>query len=138
MLFRSIEVDRYSAVDDSGVIINPMLFHGQVHGAIAQGLGQALCEHTVYDDDTGQFLSGTFMDYCMPRASMIPDLNVGSNEVRCETNDLGVKGAGEGGCCGAPPAIVNAALDALKDLGVTDLAMPLTPLRVWQAIQAAK
>ena len=78
------------------------------------------------------------MDYCMPRASMIPDLNVGSNEVRCETNDLGVKGAGEGGCCGAPPAIVNAALDALKDLGVTDLAMPLTPLRVWQAIQAAK
>lgn len=133
-----IEVVRYSAIDDSGVIINPMLFHGQVHGAIAQGLGQALCEHTVYDDDTGQFLSGSFMDYCMPRATMIPDLNVGSNEVPCTTNDLGVKGAGEGGCCGAPPAIVNAALDALKDLGVTDLAMPLTPMRVWQAIQAAK
>jgi carbon-monoxide dehydrogenase large subunit len=133
-----IKVDRYSAVDDSGVIINPMLFHGQVHGAIAQGLGQALYEHTVYDDDTGQFLSGSFMDYCMPRASMIPDLNVGSNEVRCTTNDLGVKGAGEGGCCGAPPAVMNAVLDALKDLGVTDLAMPLTPMRVWQAIQAAK
>jgi carbon-monoxide dehydrogenase large subunit len=133
-----VTVDRYSAVDDSGVIINPMLFHGQVHGAIAQGIGQALYEHTVYDDDTGQFLSGSFMDYCLPRASMIPDLNVGSNEVRCKTNELGVKGAGEGGCCGAPPAVVNAALDALKEIGVTDLAMPLTPMRVWQAIQAAK
>jgi len=133
-----VEVVRYTAVDDSGVIINPMIVHGQVHGGVAQGLGQALLEHTAYDDETGQFLTGSFMDYGMPRAAHFPDLNVSSHEVPCATNELGVKGAGEGGACGAPPAIVNAAIDAVKGLGVRSLDMPLTPERVWRAIQAAK
>ncbi len=134
----SVEVVRYAAVDDNGNIINPMIVHGQVHGAIAQGLGQALLEHTVYDDDSGQLLSGSYMDYGIPRADDVPPLEVSNHVVPSTTNDLGVKGAGEGGCCGAPPAIVNAVVDALKDIGIRHIDMPLTPERVWRAIRNAE
>ena len=129
---------RYAAVDDSGTILNPMIVHGQVHGGIAQGLGQAILENPVYESDTGQLLTGSFMDYAMPRARHIPDLIVANNENEPSTsNELGVKGAGEGGCCGAPSAIVNATLNALKPLGITHIDMPLTSEKVWRAIQEA-
>ncbi len=123
----------YAAVDDVGVVINPMLVHGQCHGGIMSGIGQAMLEHARYDDESGQFLTATFQDYCMPRASDAPSFKLGLNIVPCPSNDLGVKGAGEGGACGAPPAIVSAACDAL---GIAHIDMPLTPERVWRAIAA--
>jgi carbon-monoxide dehydrogenase large subunit len=128
-----LEVVRYAAVDDVGNVINPMLVHGQSHGGIAQGLGQAVLEAARYDADSGQFVSATFMDYAMPRADDLPDLAIGFNIVPTPVNELGVKGAGEGGACGAPPAIVSAACDAL---GVAHIDMPLTPERVWRALRA--
>nr|WP_123691482.1 xanthine dehydrogenase family protein molybdopterin-binding subunit [Stella humosa] len=128
-----VRIARYVCVDDCGEIINPLLIRGQVHGAVAQGLGQALLERTAYDPDSGQLVSGSFMDYAMPRASDMPDLDVGFHVVRNPSNDLGVKGAGEGGSCGAPPAIVSAVCDAL---GITHIDMPLTPEVVWRAIRA--
>ena len=126
-----VEVVRYAAVDDVGNVINPMLVHGQSHGGIVAGIGQALLEHAVYDPESGQFLTATFQDYCMPRASDAPSFDLGFNVVPCPNNDLGVKGAGEGGACGAPPAVVSAVCDAL---GVTHVDMPLTPERVWRAM----
>lgn len=121
----------YAAVDDVGVVINPMLVHGQCHGGIMSGIGQAMLEHARYDDESGQFLTATFQDYCMPRAGDAPSFRLGLNEVPNPSNDLGVKGAGEGGACGAPPAIVSAVCDAL---GVAHLDMPLTPEAVWRAL----
>ncbi|PWS35756.1 carbon monoxide dehydrogenase [Falsiroseomonas bella] len=129
-----LEVVRYAAVDDVGNVINPMLVHGQSHGGIAQGLGQAVLEEARYDAESGQFVSATFMDYAMPRASDLPDLAIDFNVVPTPVNELGVKGAGEGGACGAPPAIVSAACDAL---GVAHLDMPLTPEKIWRTLRAA-
>jgi carbon-monoxide dehydrogenase large subunit len=126
-----LDVVRYACVDDVGNVINPMLVHGQSHGGIAQGLGQAVLEAVRYDPESGQFLTATFMDYAMPRAADLPPLDVGFNIVPTPVNDLGVKGAGEGGACGAPPAIVSAACDALN---VAHIDMPLTPERVWRAL----
>jgi carbon-monoxide dehydrogenase large subunit len=127
-----LEVVAYACVDDVGVVINPMLVHGQSHGGIAQGLGQAVLEEARYDPASGQFLTATFLDYAMPRADDLPHLEVDVNVVPTPVNELGVKGAGEGGACGAPPAIVSAACDAL---GVAHLDMPLTPERVWRALR---
>jgi carbon-monoxide dehydrogenase large subunit len=127
-----LTVDRYAAVDDVGNVINPLLVHGQSHGGIAQGLGQAVLEHALYDQESGQFLTATFQDYAMPRAADLPDLVIDFNIVPTPINELGVKGAGEGGACGAPPAIVSAACDAL---GVAHVDMPLTPERVWRVLQ---
>jgi carbon-monoxide dehydrogenase large subunit len=126
-----LDVVRYACVDDVGNVINPMLVHGQSHGGIAQGLGQAVLEAVRYDPESGQFLTATFMDYAMPRATDLPPMEVGFNIVPTPVNELGVKGAGEGGACGAPPAIVSAACDAL---GVGHIDMPLTPERVWRAL----
>jgi carbon-monoxide dehydrogenase large subunit len=133
----AVEVARFSAIDDVGVAVNPMLVDGQVHGGIAQGLGQALLEEVAYDRATGQLLTGSFLDYAMPRASDFPPFDVALHEVPTKTNPLGVKGAGEAGCVGAPAAAINAILDALAPLGVTHIEMPATPERVWRAICAA-
>ena len=130
-----IEVVAYTAVDDCGRVINPLLARGQVHGGVVQGLGQTLLEDVHYNED-GQLLTGSFMDYCMPRASQTPDIDVSFNEVLEPNNELGVKGIGEGGACGAPPALVNAVLDALKDHGVSALDMPLTSEKIWRALAA--
>jgi carbon-monoxide dehydrogenase large subunit len=131
-----VTVERYAAVDDVGKLINPLIVDGQIHGGLAQGFGQALMEHAVFDGSGGQLLSGSFTDYAMPRASDLPFFKVGYNEVLCKTNPLGVKGAGEAGTCGAPPAIMNAILDALKPYGIRHIDMPATSLKVWQAIAA--
>ena len=132
-----IRVLRYTVVDDLGTLINPLMVAGQVHGGTAQGLGQALLEHTVYDE-SGQLVSGSYMDYCMPRADDMPPMDVTFVEdMPCTTNPMGVKGAGEAGAIGAPPAIINAVLDALTPLGVRHLDMPATPERIWRALQAA-
>ncbi len=125
---------RYTAADDFGTPINPLLLVGQVQGGLAQGIGQALLERTVYDPATGQLLSGSFMDYTMPRAADLPDLDVHLHGVPTASNPLGVKGAGQAGSIAAPPAVVAAVLDALAPRGVTHLDMPLTPERVWRAL----
>lgn len=129
-----VNVVAYTAVDDCGRVINPLLATGQVHGGVVQGIGQALFENIVYDDD-GQLLSGSLMDYAMPRASQVGDIQVSFNEVLDPNNELGVKGIGEGGACAAPSAVVNAVLDALAPLGVESLDMPLTPERVWRSMR---
>jgi carbon-monoxide dehydrogenase large subunit len=139
-----VEIDRdtgevrvlgYWGVDDVGTVINPMIVDGQIQGGVAQGLGQALREHCVYDPASGQLLSGSFMDYALPRAADMPPVVSELDESQpCTHNPLGAKGCGEAGSIGAPAAIVNAALDALRPLGVTDLQLPLTPERVWRAI----
>jgi carbon-monoxide dehydrogenase large subunit len=128
---------RYTVVDDFGVTINPMMLEGQVHGGVVQGIGQALLEETVYDNDSGQLLSGTFMDYAMPRADNLPNFSFTTRNVPCKANPLGVKGAGEAGAVGAPPALINAIVDALHHKGVRHVDMPATPSRVWQALHAA-
>ena len=129
---------RYVVVDDFGVTLNPLLLAGQVHGGIAQGAGQALCEQTVYDE-SGQLLTASFMDYSMPHADEMPSFEFETRNVRCTTNPLGVKGAGEAGTIGATPAVMNAVVDALhRAYGIGHLDMPATSERVWQAIQAAK
>ena len=133
-----VRILRFASVDDVGVVINPMLLEGQLHGGIAQGAGQALLEHIRYDEESGQLLTGSFQDYCMPRADDLPDFEFDMHNVPTPSNPLGVKGAGEAGCIGAPPAIVNAILDALWSEGVRDIQMPATPQAVWKAIQAAK
>ena len=122
-------------MDDCGVIINPLLVAGQVHGAVAQGLGQALLELAAYERGTAQYLAGSFQDYCMPRADDMPHIEVGFNVVVNPSNDLGVKGIGEGGSCGAPPAIVSAVADALRDFGVQHVDMPITPEAMWKLLQ---
>jgi len=117
--------------------VNPMIVHGQMHGAVAQGIGQALTERCVYDATSGQLLSGSFLDYAIPRADELPSISVTSRDVPSPTNPLGVKGAGEGGTVGAPGAVIHAILDALAHLGVTHIDMPATPESVWEAIQQA-
>jgi carbon-monoxide dehydrogenase large subunit len=131
-------VDRFTAVDDFGTIINPMIVEGQVHGGLVQGIGQALMEQCVYDKETGQLMTGSFIDYTMPRADDFPTFKLDTVCTPCTHNPLGTKGCGEAGAIGSPPAVINAVLDALRDLGVKELDMPATPRRVWEAIQAAK
>jgi carbon-monoxide dehydrogenase large subunit len=131
------QVVKYTAVNDFGTIINPMLTDGQTHGGVVQGLGQSLMEHTVYDEQ-GQLLSGSFMDYALPRAHHAPPFEVLSHPVPAKTNPLGVKGCGEAGCAGSLTSIMNAVVDALSVYGIKHIDMPATPLRVWQAIQDAQ
>ena len=128
-----VEVVSYIAVDDCGTVINPMIVHGQVHGGVAQGLGQVLGEHAIYDDD-GQLLAGSFMDYMMPRADDLPSMKLGFHSVPCTTNPVGAKGAGEAGTTGALPAGMNAILDALSAHGITEMDMPATSPKVWAAL----
>jgi carbon-monoxide dehydrogenase large subunit len=132
-----VDIVRYVAVDDVGRVLNPLLLDGQMHGSTAQGVGQALLEDCVYEEGSGQLLSGSFMDYAIPRAGMFPSFRVANNEVLAPNNPLGVKGGGEGGTTGAPPAVINAVVDALRELGVRDVPMPATPRRVWEAIRTA-
>ena len=134
----AIDLLRYTAVDDYGRLINPMLTEGQVHGGLAQGIGQALVEHTVYDPQTGQLLSGSLMDYALPRATDLPFFDIELVERPTGANPLGVKGSGQAGCIGAPQTVMAAVLDALRSAGVERLEMPATPARVWEALQAAK
>jgi aerobic carbon-monoxide dehydrogenase large subunit len=133
-----VRIDRFTAVDDFGTIINPMIVEGQVHGGLVQGIGQALMENCVYDPESGQLLTGSFMDYAMPRADDFPQFKLDTVCTPCTHNPLGTKGCGEAGAIGSPPAVINAVLDALHDLGVKELDMPASPHRVWEAIQAAK
>ncbi|WP_229266874.1 xanthine dehydrogenase family protein molybdopterin-binding subunit [Leptospira sp. severe_002] len=133
-----VEIVKFTAVDDSGTIINPLLFEGQIHGGIVQGLGQALMENIAFDPSTGQLLSGSFQDYAMPRAEDVPHFNLEELGTAEKSNPLGVKGAGESGTVGAPPAIIGAIVDALKDYGVIDIPMPATSARIWQAMQNGK
>jgi aerobic carbon-monoxide dehydrogenase large subunit len=128
------EIVAFTAADDFGNIVNPMIVEGQVHGGIAQGIGQALLEHTVYDEN-GQLLTGTYMDYSMPRADDVPSIKVGTTVTPCTHNPLGVKGCGEAGAIGSPPAVVNAIVDALKEYGVDHIDMPVTSEKVWRVIQ---
>jgi carbon-monoxide dehydrogenase large subunit len=129
-----VEIDRYTVVDDVGRVINPMICHGQIEGALAQGIGQALMENVAFDAESGQMLSASFMDYAMPRASDLPlHYEMDFIDVPAKTNPLGVKGVGEAGCVGAPPVVMNAILDALQ---IDHLDMPATPHRIWQALQA--
>jgi aerobic carbon-monoxide dehydrogenase large subunit len=133
-----VRIDRFTAVDDFGTIINPMIVEGQVHGGLVQGIGQAMMENCVYDRETGQLLTGSFMDYAMPRADDFPNFKLDTTCTPCSHNPLGAKGCGEAGAIGSPPSVINAVLDALRPLGVTDFDMPASPNRVWEAIQAAK
>ncbi len=132
-----VQVVDVAIADDVGVVINPMIVDGQAHGGLAQGIGQALYEECVYDEE-GQLLSGSFMSYCMPRAADLPMFKVGNHVTACTHNPIGIKGVGEVGAIGVPPAVINAVLDALAPLGVTHIDMPATPEKVWRAIQAAQ
>ena len=132
-----VQVVNFTAVDDVGRVINPMIVAGQVHGGVAQGIGQALLEGCVFDAD-GQLLTGSYMDYTMPRADNVPSFTVATESTLCAHNTLGVKGVGEVGAIGSPPAVINAVVDALSPLGVTDVSMPATPETVWRAIQDAQ
>jgi carbon-monoxide dehydrogenase large subunit len=127
------EIVAFSACDDFGNIVNPMIVEGQVHGGLAQGIGQALLEGCVYDPDSGQLLTASYMDYAMPRAADVPAFRVDNRVTPCTHNALGVKGCGEAGAIGAPPAVINAICDAI---GVKEIAMPATPERVWRALRA--
>jgi aerobic carbon-monoxide dehydrogenase large subunit len=132
------KIAKYTAVDDFGNLINPMIVEGQVQGGVAQGIGQALLEGAVYDEDSGQLLTGSFMDYNMPRAANMPhieDFQLGFTCTPCPTNPLGMKGCGEAGAIAAPPAVMNAITHAI---GVRDMSMPATPLAVWSAMQSMK
>jgi carbon-monoxide dehydrogenase large subunit len=131
------EIVRYSAVDDCGRAINPMIVHGQVHGGIVQGVGQALWEQVVYDRDSAQLLTGSFMDYAMPRADLLPFFTTELSEVPCPTHPLGMRPAGEGGTTPALGVVINAIVDALAEFGVSHVEMPATPERVWRAIREA-
>jgi carbon-monoxide dehydrogenase large subunit len=133
-----VNLARYTAVDDYGIMVNPMIAAGQAHGAIAQGIGQALLEAAHYDPDSGQVLAGSFMDYALPRADDLVPFELGFNPTRCTTNPLGVKGCGEAGMVGAFPAIANAILDALAPLGVGKIDGPATAYCVWRTIAAAR
>jgi carbon-monoxide dehydrogenase large subunit len=133
-----VRVDRFVAADDFGNVVNPMIVEGQVHGGLAQGIGQALLEGCVYDQD-GQLLTGSYMDYAMPRADDLPGFVVETVKgTPCTHNPLGVKGCGEAGAIGATPAVINAVVDALAHLGVRDVPMPASPHTVWKTIRAAQ
>ncbi len=129
---------RYITVDDVGIVLNPLIVDGQMHGGVAQGIGQALTENTVYDEVSGQLLSGTFMDYQIPRARDLPMIETTRIAVPTKRNPLGVKGVGETGAIGAPPAVMNALVDALAHLGIEHIDMPATPVRIWRAIRDAR
>jgi carbon-monoxide dehydrogenase large subunit len=133
-----VQLVGYVIVDDVGTVINPITLKGQVHGGVAQGVGQALMEQVVYDRESGQLLTATFMDYAMPRADTFPDMHVESHPVPTKLNPLGAKGAGEAGTVGALPVVINAVVDALAPLGVRSLDMPASPERVWEAIRSAR
>jgi carbon-monoxide dehydrogenase large subunit len=133
-----MRIMRYASIDDVGRCINPLIVHGQTHGAIAQGVGQAVCEQVFLDPDSGQPLTGSLMDYGMPRSDTLPSFDTGIAEVLSPTNPLGIKAGGEGGTTAAPAAVVSAILDALRDYGVKDMPMPATPYAIWSAIQDAK
>ncbi len=133
----ALELDTYTAVNDFGRVINPQLLEGQIHGGLAQGFGQAVFENCVYDPESGQLLSGSFMDYCMPRADDMPEFFLATNEVLTKQNSFGLKGCGEAGCIPSVPAVVSAVLDALAVRGVEHIDMPLTPERIWRAAQAS-
>jgi len=132
-----VSVVKYSMVNDFGVIVNPLLVAAHAHGGVVQGIGQALMERTVYDED-GQFLTGSFMDYALPRASDPVAFQIDSHLVPAKTNPPGAKGCGEAGCAGSLPAVMNAVVDALSELGIRHIDMPATPFRVWTAIQKAR
>jgi len=132
-----VQVVRYTGVNDFGTIVNPMIVAGQLHGGVAQGIGQALMEEINYDE-SGQPITGSFMDYALPRAGDIPLMTVGDHPSPAKSNPLGTKGCGEAGCAGSLICIVNAVLDALSEYGIKQIDMPLTPERVWRAIQDAK
>src|SRR5690606_3332587 len=132
------QIVRYTVVDDVGTVMNPMLLHGQIHGGVVQGVGQVLKEDIRFDASSGQLLTGSFMDYAMPRAHDFPPFKVESNPVPTKTNPPGVKGAGEAGSVGALPAVANAIVDALSQYGIHDIEMPATPERVWRALQSAR
>jgi carbon-monoxide dehydrogenase large subunit len=132
-----IDIQRYSVVDDVGTVMNPLLLEGQIRGGIAQGIGQIVMEDIHFDAGSGQLVTGSFMDYAMPRAGDIPLMECETNPVPTETNPLGVKGAGEAGAVGAMPAVGNALVDALAPLGIRDVPMPASPERLWRAIRDA-
>jgi carbon-monoxide dehydrogenase large subunit len=132
-----VELKRYVAVDDVGNVINPMIVDGMLHGGVAHGIGQALLEHAKYNAD-GQLMTGSMMDYALPKADQLPNFETERTVTPSPSNPLGVKGAGEAGAIAAPAAVANAVMDALAPLGVRHLDMPLTPERVWEAIQKAK
>jgi carbon-monoxide dehydrogenase large subunit len=129
-----VEIVRYSVVDDVGTVLNPMLLHGQIHGGVAQGAGQVLMED-IHFDASGQLVTASFMDYAMPHAHNLCEMEVESNPVPTKTNPLGTKGAGEAGNVGALPAVANALVDALSEFGIKHIEMPATPERVWRAMQ---
>jgi len=133
-----IKVANYVVIDDVGHALNPLIVRGQVHGGVAQGIGQAMLERTAFDAESGQLLSASFMDYALPRADDLPNIDVDFIEVPCETNPLGVKGAGEAGAVGSPPALINAVVDALAGDGVKHIDMPATPECVWKALATSK
>jgi carbon-monoxide dehydrogenase large subunit len=134
----NVALINYAAVDDVGRAVNPLIIHGQIHGGIAQGVGQALLEHAHYDPESGQLLAGSLMDYAMPRASDLPFYATALSEVPSSTHPLGIRPAGEGGTVPALAVTINAVVDALAELGVRHIEMPATPERVWQAIEAAR
>jgi len=134
----AVTITRYASVDDVGRCINPLIVHGQTHGAIVQGIGQAMGEQCYLDPDSGQPLIGSLMDYGLPRADTVPPFKTEIAEVLSPTNPLGIKAGGEGGTTAAPAVIVSAIVDALRDYGVRDLKMPATPYKIWQIIQDAK
>jgi carbon-monoxide dehydrogenase large subunit len=131
-----IEFERYVAVDDVGNQINPKIVEGQIHGGVVQGIGQALYEEAVYDGN-GNLLTGSLQDYAMPKAEHVPEMEWDSTVTESPVNPLGVKGVGEAGAIGAPPAVVNAVVDALEPFGVENIDMPLTPEKVWRAVHDA-
>ena len=132
-----VSLERYAVVDDYGRLINPLLTRGQVQGGIAQGIGQALLERTVYEPASGQLLSGSLMDDALPRADNLPPFDITLAELPTSANPLGVKGSGQAGAIAAPQTIINAIVDALAPLGIDHIDMPATPERVWRAIRAA-
>ena len=133
-----VDITRYASIDDVGRAINPLIVHGQTHGAIAQGVGQAMWEQCYTDPDSGQPLCGSLMDYGLPRADGLPSFTCEISEVLSPTNPLGIKAGGEGGTTGAPAAVVSAIVDALSVYGVRNITMPATPYAVWKAIQEAR
>jgi carbon-monoxide dehydrogenase large subunit len=133
-----VDVVRYASVDDCGRAVNPMLIHGQSHGGIAQGIGQALWEACVYDPGSGQLVSGSFLDYAVPRADLLPAFDTEISEVPSTTNPLGMRGGSEGGITPGLAAVANAIVDALAEFGVEHIELPAAPERVWNAIRAAR
>ena len=133
-----VDILDYVAVDDAGTLINPLLAAGQIHGGVVQGIGQAIWEEVTYDQDNGQLISSSLLDYAVPRAECVPNIRSSFQMTPSPTNPIGVKGIGENGAIAAPPTIVHAVLDALSPFGITHLDMPLTPPRIWSAIQSAR